>query len=245
MTTTQWTQQCLGKKNVSTGTGWMGWKDYLQGLGHRPLRVPIFRLLPVFIWNPHQSFWIKYTSQCKDHLQTLSVQSKFEDSVELEESYKAWNQPLSGFHPGQLSFLLHAASDTLPTAVNLQWWSIQSKVKCLLCDSNRPTTAHVLSCCPTALDQHQYAFRHNQAVSILVSTLTNIFANMPFVKVYAKFLCEWCSSDNNPNWFLVTSYHPDIVIYTSQSPSITLLTCLLDSAQHIQAAWVVGSIWLP
>jgi len=59
-------------------------------------------------------------SQYEDRLQMLSVQSNFEGSVELEESCKTWNQLLSGFHPGQLSFLLYAVSDTLPTAVNLQ-----------------------------------------------------------------------------------------------------------------------------
>ena len=32
----------------------MSWEDNLQGLGHRPLRVPIFRSLPVLIWNTHQ-----------------------------------------------------------------------------------------------------------------------------------------------------------------------------------------------
>ena len=33
---------------------------------------------------------------------------------------------MSGFHPGQLSFLLWAASDTLPTPVNLRRWQFQS-----------------------------------------------------------------------------------------------------------------------
>ena len=37
------------------GAGSVG-KDDLQGLDHGPLRVPIFKLLPVLIWNPHQSF---------------------------------------------------------------------------------------------------------------------------------------------------------------------------------------------
>ena len=58
-------------------------------------------------------------SQCDTHLQTLSVQCKFGDSAKLEESCKTWNRLMSGFHPGQLSFLLWATSDTLPTAVNL------------------------------------------------------------------------------------------------------------------------------
>ena len=34
------------------------------------------------------------TSQCKDHLQTLTVQSKFEGSAELEVSCKSWNRLL-------------------------------------------------------------------------------------------------------------------------------------------------------
>jgi len=75
-----------------------------------------------------RSFYIKAkdllrdytTTQCKDHLQTLKVQSKFEGSADIEVSCKTWNWLLGGFHPGQLSFLMHVASDTLPTAVNLQ-----------------------------------------------------------------------------------------------------------------------------
>ena len=80
--------------------------------------------------------------QCKDHLQTLTVQSKFEGSAELEVSCKSWNRLLGGFHPGQLPFLLHAASDTLPTTVNLQQWEIQCDTKCSLCDSKQPTTVY-------------------------------------------------------------------------------------------------------
>ena len=92
------------------------------------------------------------TTQCKDHLQTLTVQSKFEGSADLEYFRKTWNRLLGDFHPGKLSFLLHAASDTLPTAVNLRRQSIQCDAKCSLCDSNRPTTAHILSSLPTALN---------------------------------------------------------------------------------------------
>jgi len=161
------------------------------------------------------------TSQCKDHLQTLSVQSKFEGSAELEDSCKTWNQLLSGFHPGQLSFLLHAASDTLPTAVNLQLWLIQSEAKCSLCGSNHPTTAHDLSSCPTALSQQRYTFRHNQVLSILASTLTDIFADIPFVKVYAdlpNFFANDAPQATIPLDLLITSYRPDIVIYNTRVP---------------------------
>jgi len=69
-------------------------------------------------------------STCKDHLQTLSVPFKFGDLAELEASCRNWNRLLSGLHPGQLSFLLRAASGTLPTAMNLQQWNIQYSAKC-------------------------------------------------------------------------------------------------------------------
>ena len=181
------------------------------------------------------------TRQCEDHLQSLSVQSKFGGSAALEASCKTWNRLLSTFHPGQLSFLLRAASDTLPTAVNLQRWSIQCDAKCLLCDSTRPTTAHVLSGCPAALNQQRYTFRHNHVLSVLASALTNLFTDAPFVKVYADlpgFYANISPQTTIPSNILVTSYRPDIVLFNTKCHSICLLelTCPLDSPQHIQAA---------
>jgi len=54
--------------------------------------------------------------------QLITVQCKFLDSAKLETSCRTWNKLLTGFHPGQLSFMLRVASDTmtLPTAVNLR-----------------------------------------------------------------------------------------------------------------------------
>jgi len=77
------------------------------------------------------------------HLNQLTVQCKFLDSAKLESSFRTWNKLLAGFYPGQLSFLSRASSDTLPTEVNLRHWHIQCDSKRALCDSIRPTTAHV------------------------------------------------------------------------------------------------------
>ena len=181
-------------------------------------------------------------TQCTDHLQSLTVQSKFEGSAMLESSCKTWNRLLKGFHPGQLSFLLRATSDTLPTAVNLQRWSIQCKAKCLLCDSQRLTTAHILGSCPAALNQLQYTYHHNQVLRVLVTKLVEAFVDLPFVKVFAdipNFHADSSSlSTIIPASLLITPYHLDIVIYNSQSLSVTLLelTRPLDSIHHIQSA---------
>ena len=56
------------------------------------------------------------------HFDTLSVQYKLKDSVSLESCCGTWNRLLLGCNPGHISFVLQAASDTLPTAVNLQQW---------------------------------------------------------------------------------------------------------------------------
>ena len=123
----------------------------------------------------------------------------------------------------------------------MQRWSIQCDAKCLLCDSTRPTTAHVLSGCPAALNQQRYTFRHNHVLSVLASALTNLFTDAPFVKVYADLLGFYANISPQttiPSNILVTSYCPDIVLFNTKCHSICLLelTCPLDSPQHIQAA---------
>ena len=92
----------------------------------------------------------------------------------MESSCRTWNKFPSGFHPGQLSFLLRASSDALPTAVNLRRWHIQCNVKCVLCDFNKPTT---VGDCPVALLQQRYTFRHNQVSHILASKLSTLFTD--------------------------------------------------------------------
>jgi len=71
--------------------------------------------------------------------------------------------------------------------------------------------------------------------------LADIFADKPFVKVYAdlhNFYANDAPLTTIPTDLLITSYRPDIVIHNTQVPSVTLLelTCPLDSGQHIQAA---------
>jgi len=104
--------------------------------------MALLKLQKIF---PKTQLLSEVKSTCEDHLQT---QSKF---AELETSCRTWNQLLSSLYPGQLSFLLRAASDTLSTAMNFRKWNVQCCAKCVLCDSSRPTTAHVLGGCPVAL----------------------------------------------------------------------------------------------
>ena len=178
-------------------------------------------------------------SACVDHLHTLTVQSKFEDSAKLETACGTWNRLLSGLHPGQLSFVLRASSDTLPTEVNLRRWNIQCDAKCDLCDSPRPTTAHVLNGCPIALSQHRYTYRHDLVLYFLVTRLVDLFSILPFVNAdLPNFRSYESPPATVPTDVMVTTYHPDIVIYNSNTSAVALLelTCPLDSEHHLEAA---------
>ena len=184
---------------------------------------------------------IEVKSTSEDHLQTLSVQSKFADSAELETSCRTWHRLLSSLHPGQLSFLLRAASDTLPTVMNLQRWKIQCSAKCILCDSSHPTTAHVLSGCPTALSQDRYTYRHDLVLQSLVTYFVKMFTNLPFIRVYAD-LPNLRASESPlstiPTRVMVTPFRPDIVIHNTIASGLLLfeLTCPLDGTHHLREA---------
>ena len=79
-----------------------------------------------------------------------------------------------GCNPGQLSFILRAASDTLPTSVNLKRWHIQCGARCSLCGCTQPTTAHVLGGCPTSLKQERFIYCHNQVLQCLTAELKKL-----------------------------------------------------------------------
>ena len=62
---------------------------------------------------------------CNQKLQGLSVQGKFLNVVHLEEDTRVWNRIISGLPKNQLSFLLRAGSDTLPSHMNLCRWKLR------------------------------------------------------------------------------------------------------------------------
>ena len=72
----------------------------------------------------------------------------------------------------QMSFVLHAGSDTLPTPLNLARWKIQSNPCCPICGSRNPTTLNILNGCVSALNQGRDTWRHDSVLSCIVSWLT-------------------------------------------------------------------------
>ena len=59
------------------------------------------------------------SNTANDKLSELTVQSKFTAIIELESQNNVWKRIQKGMPAVQLSFLLRAGSDTLPTPLNL------------------------------------------------------------------------------------------------------------------------------
>ena len=119
------------------------------------------------------------------------------------------------------SFLLckHVASDTLPT--DLQHWSIQ---------------------CEAVLTLWLKSSHNSACLTILASTLTDLFADTPFViKVFADLLLNCYANDAPPQTTILLSLlnHQDIVIFYTPSTNVSLYqiqSYYLTFIRHIQAA---------
>ena len=124
-----------------------------------------------------------------------------------------WKRVQQGLPGGQLSFLLRAGTDTLPTPLNLRRWCLKVDSICSLFGSKQSTIHHILSNCPEALQQGRYTWRHDCALQSLVRGLKDHLE--PDMVLYAD-LPGMIASDNPqgtiPDSILVTSARSDIII---------------------------------
>ena len=112
----------------------------------------------------HASYW-------ESGLELLTVQNNFLDIVALEQQCPLWRRLMYGLPEKQLSFLLRAGCDTLPTLMNLARWNIIVSLVCSLCHSHQPTSNNILTGCSTALDQGRYTWCHDSVLQVFVQGL--------------------------------------------------------------------------
>jgi len=115
----------------------------------------------------------------------LTVQSKVKDIIDLEPEYRTWNRLLVGLRAGQLSFLIRAGADCLPTPLNLHRWGYRVSNSCPLCNSPSPTTAHILNGSQEALTQGRYTWRHDSVLNCITSLVSEEVP--PNSKLYQVF----------------------------------------------------------
>ena len=137
---------------------------------------------------------------------------------------------LAGLPVGQLSFLLRAGADCLPTPMNLCRCNYRMNNSGRLCQFPKVTTAHILNGCPEALNQGHFSLRHNSVLNGLVSQIlskidrsTKMFVDLPGKQASdsppATIPADISTTTSRPDLVLITG--PEIT-FLEQSPSIHL-----------------------
>ncbi|XP_063050368.1 uncharacterized protein LOC134445223 [Engraulis encrasicolus] len=72
--------------------------------------------------------------------------------------------------PARLKFLIQSVYDVLPSPANLHCWGLAEAPSCPLCPA-RGSLEHILSCCPKALGEGRYRWRHDQVLKAVADTI--------------------------------------------------------------------------
>uniref|UniRef100_A0A1X7UX59 Reverse transcriptase domain-containing protein n=1 Tax=Amphimedon queenslandica TaxID=400682 RepID=A0A1X7UX59_AMPQE len=146
-------------------------------------------------------------------LESLTVQNKLLDIIPLESDSKVWSRVITALPAGQLSFIIRAGIDCLPTPMTLCRWKYRTDSSCGLCNAPQCTVNHILSCCPTSLLQGRYTWRHDTVLKRLYNLLRDNLDES--VTIFAD-LNNLRASDTPPATIplniIVTTARPDIVI---------------------------------
>ena len=171
-----------------------------------------------------------------DKLQSLQVQKKALDSIELEEENCVWSRIINGLPAGQLSFILRACSDTLPTPLNLGRWKIRLQANCPLCQSQEATVRHILNGCPTALKEGRYTWRHDRIFLHLTQSLQGTIVDGGIFADLDHFRAAESPPTTLPERNIVTTARPDLVILKENTIRMIELTICTDSKEGMEAA---------
>ena len=159
------------------------------------------------------------------HLESLSVQSKFLDVVTLEQHSNVWSRIMFSLPAGQMSCMIRAGIDCLPTPVNLYRWRMQPDPSCPLCSSRPCTVNHILNHCPTALTQDRYTWHHDSILAHIVDILRS---HLPDGSALYADLPGHRALENPPSTvplsIVPTTARPDIVIVQDKTIKLLELT---------------------
>ena len=167
----------------------------------------------------------------------LSVQSKFLDACDLEKSNRVWARILVGLPAKQLSFILRASFDTLPTPLNQRRWKMRIDASCDLCKSKSPTVLHILNYCPTALNQKRFTWRHESVLLKLFSSFKSFLGEGEalYVDLPGKRASDTPQA-TVPVSILATSDRPDMVLIRGLENTLIELTVPYDLRENLNGA---------
>ena len=169
------------------------------------------------------------------HLSSLSVQGKFSEIIDLQRDDHFFRAVMWDLPHKQLSWLMRACVDCLPSFANLRRWGKQLSDKCALCP-RRETMFHCLTNCSPAIEQGRLTFRHD---SILLHIVKQLHASKCKKRIIADVSGHKLQPDGTiPPDVIVTLQKPDLVLVDSESKCIALyeLTSCADKAENIRKA---------
>ncbi|XP_075343502.1 uncharacterized protein LOC142401936 [Odontesthes bonariensis] len=73
--------------------------------------------------------------------------------------------------PHRIKFLIQSVYDVLPSPSNLHRWGLAENPLCPLCQK-AGTMEHILSCCPRALGEGRYRWRHDQVLRVIAEAIS-------------------------------------------------------------------------
>ena len=178
-----------------------------------------------------------HSTKCwNQKLSSLCVQNKFLNITELEAENHFWRRIMDGLPSGQLSFMIRAGSDTLPTPMNLQRYKIQVSSHCKLCQRPQATTGHILSPCPQALEQGRYTWRHDSVLLSLVRSLEKALSNVQIYADLDNMRAQEHPPATIPPSLSSTSSRPDIVCVNGPNIALLELTVSGNSKEAMRQA---------
>ena len=111
-------------------------------------------------------------SKLVSKLDSLAVQGRMKAWVDTMQLDLSWKRIVTDASPKSLLFAVQAAANVVPTQDNLRRWGVRHvDLRCKLCDRVAPTLRHELTCCPVALSQGRYTWRHNSVLAQVVACL--------------------------------------------------------------------------
>ena len=124
-----------------------------------------------------QQWWSKETTKNKRRMVSEEIHH-FEENKRLpiavaqpkQDAWTRWNRTitwndLKKMEPKQLSFLIKAVYDILPTPVNLKFWGLRTSDLCKAC-GNIANLKHVLTGC--LYSRRSFMWRHNEILGLLL-----------------------------------------------------------------------------
>ncbi|XP_053339380.1 uncharacterized protein LOC128510861, partial [Clarias gariepinus] len=166
--------------------------------------------------------------------------------------------------PQHIKFLIQSVYNVLPSPTNLLRWGLSDTAACQLC-KKRGTLEHILSCCPKALGEGRYRWRHDQVLRALADIVSTAITNckyqhtskqsITFVRAGQKLqqrpsppggllntAQDWkLQADLGrqlkfPEYILTTSLRPDMVLTSDASKQVVLVELTVPWEDRLEEA---------